>query len=134
MRSWPRPAAVIVNGGFGIAPLLGIDPFVVGALVVAVSTSVPELATAVIASLRGHHDVGLGTVIGSNVFNSLFIVPTAAIIRPIAVPWSEAAPGLVAWAAAVRPGRWQGALLLACYLIYVVAIGWLSPATSMATP
>jgi cation:H+ antiporter len=131
----------IVAGGLGIAQSLGTDPFIVGALVVAVGTSVPELATAIIASLRGHHDVGLGTVIGSNVFNSLFIVPTAAIIHPIAVPWREAAPGLgagaaivlVAWIAAARPGRWQGALLLTCYLTYVIVTGWLSPTTSMAT-
>ena len=61
---------LIVSGARGIAAAFGIDEFIVGATLVAVGTSTPELATTIVAKLRGHDDVGLGTIIGSNVFNS----------------------------------------------------------------
>lgn len=76
---------LIVGGAKGIALSLGMDYFTVGVTVVAIGTSTPELATAVIAKLRGHDEVGLGTILGSNIFNGLFIVPVAAILHPIAV-------------------------------------------------
>lgn len=76
---------LIVTGAKGIALSLGMDYFLVGVTVVAIGTSTPELATAVIAKLRGHDEVGLGTILGSNIFNGLFIVPVAAILHPIAV-------------------------------------------------
>jgi cation:H+ antiporter len=55
----------IVNGARGIAAAFGVGEFVIGATVVAVGTSVPELATAIISKLRGHDEVGLGTILGS---------------------------------------------------------------------
>ena len=76
---------LIVIGARGIAASFGIDEFVVGATVVAVGTSVPELATAIISKLRGHDEVGLGAVLGSNIFNGLLIIPVAAMISPIKV-------------------------------------------------
>ena len=76
---------LIVTGAKGIALSLGMDYFMVGVIVVAIGTSTPELATAVIAKLRGHDEVGLGTILGSNIFNGLFIVPIAAILNPIAI-------------------------------------------------
>ena len=75
----------IVSGARGIAHTLGIGEFVIGATVVAVGTFVPELATSIIAKLRGHDEVGLGTIVGSNIFNGAFIVAVAALIHPIAV-------------------------------------------------
>ena len=75
----------IVAGARGIATTFGIPEFVIGATVVAVGTSMPELATTVISKLRGHDDIGLGTILGSNVFNGLFIVGIAAMICPIKV-------------------------------------------------
>jgi cation:H+ antiporter len=59
---------LIVTGATGVAHALGLGEFVIGATVVAVGTSMPELATAVIAKLRGHDDLGLGTVLGSNIW------------------------------------------------------------------
>ena len=55
-----------------MALALGWSPFVVGAVVVSVATGTPEMATTVISRLRGHHDVGLGNILGSNIFNALF--------------------------------------------------------------
>ena len=86
---------LIVAGARGIAISFGIDEFIIGATIVAVGTSVPELATTVIAKLRGHDEVGLGTILGSNIFNGLFIVAFAAMIHPITVPWHEVAIALV---------------------------------------
>jgi cation:H+ antiporter len=85
---------VIVTGATGIAESFGITEFVVGATIVAVGTSVPELATAVIAKVRGHGDVSLGMLLGSNIFNGLWIVAVAAIIFPIAVNWHQVALAL----------------------------------------
>jgi cation:H+ antiporter len=85
----------IVAGARDIAVSFGLDEFVIGATIVAVGTSVPELATTVIAKLRGHDEVGLGTILGSNIFNGLFIVSVAAIIHPITVSWREVAVALV---------------------------------------
>lgn len=122
---------LIVGGARGIAADFGIDAFVVGATVVAAGTSVPELATAVVAKLRGHDEVGLGTILGSNVFNGAFIVSVAALIAPIAVGWREVATtlafGVLSLALAYPPrdghiGRWRGVLLLALYGVYVAAI------------
>jgi cation:H+ antiporter len=85
----------IVSGARGIAQHLGIGEFVIGATVVAVGTSVPELATAIVAKLRGHDEVGLGTILGSNIFNGLFVIALAATIHPIVVGWREVFVALV---------------------------------------
>src|SRR5690606_15806362 len=122
---------LIVIGARGIALDFGVDEFIIGATVVAVGTSVPELATAIIAKLRGHDEVGLGTIIGSNIFNGGFIVAVAATIHPIVVPWREVAIALIfgilalAFAFPARSGlieRWRGVLLLVLYLVYLGAV------------
>ena len=86
---------LIVSGAKGISAFYGIDPFIVGATLVAIGTSAPELATVVISRLRGHDEVGLGTILGSNIFNGLFIVAIAAIINPIPINWAEVSLGLI---------------------------------------
>jgi len=121
----------IVQGARGIAVAFGVPEFVIGATVVAVGTSVPELATTLISKLRGHDEIGLGTVLGSNVFNGLFIIGTAAAICPIRV-----APREVGWTLgfgvittvmtfpqrdSLIP-RWRGLALLALYLAFIVAV------------
>lgn len=121
----------IVTGATGIAQELGVDPFIIGALVVAIGTSVPELATTLIATLRGHQEVGLGTILGSNIFNGLFIIGVAGSITAISVSWNEIfitlALGVVAVAITWprRDGsipRQRGPFLLALYLVYIVAL------------
>ena len=122
---------LIVAGARGIAIAFGIDEFIIGATIVAVGTSVPELATAVIAKLRGHDEVGLGTILGSNIFNGLLIVAVAAMIHPITVPWREVAIALVfglvalVFAYPTRKGfigRRRGVLLLMLYVVYLATI------------
>lgn len=80
---------LFVMGATGIAGALGIDAYVIGALVVAIGTSLPELVTVVLSRLRGHDDIGVGTLIGSNLFNGLAIVGVAATIHPITLPLQE---------------------------------------------
>ena len=122
---------LIVLGARGIALSFGVDEFVVGATVVAVGTSVPELATAVVAKLRGHDEVSLGALLGSNIFNGLCIVAVAALIHPIRVDWRDAAIALLFGFVALicayptRGGfieRRRGLLLLVLYGLYVAAI------------
>ena len=115
---------LIVVGAKGIGTDLGLDPFVVGVVFVAIGTSVPELATAVISRMRGHEEIGLGTVLGSNVFNGGLVVPLVVLISPFSVDWSEIAISLVFGVLVVlavlpfpRPllTRGRGVLLLGFY-------------------
>lgn len=122
---------LVVVGAKGLGDILGWDDFVVGAVLVAIGTSTPELVTALVAVRRGHADVGVGALLGSNVFNGLFIVGTAGAIAPIPVSWDAVSLalgfGLVATVLSVpdRRGalhRWRGGVLLAVYAAYLVAL------------
>lgn len=119
---------LIVAGAKGIVLVYGIDEFVIGATLVAAGTSAPELATALIAKLRGHDEVGLGTLLGSNIFNGLFIISMAAMIHPIEIAPMEVAIGLLLGLLATavvfpgksrRLGRERGWVLLALYAGYL---------------
>lgn len=121
----------IVTGAKGLAGQFGWDPFIVGATLVAVGTSTPELATSIVAKLRGHADIGLGTLLGSNVFNGAVVIPVAALIAPIRVAPAEVAVALgagVLLVLAALPyrsaplGRSRGILMLALYAAYVAAL------------
>ncbi len=121
----------IVIGAKFVGELLGWTPFVVGATLVAIGTSIPELATTIISRTRGHDEVGLGTVLGSNLFNGLFIVSIAALIHPIEVRLQTVMVGLffglltVALAIPNRSGRVvrsRGFVLLGVYAVYVVML------------
>ena len=123
-------AQFVVVGGIGIARLLGWSPFIVGAVVVAVATGTPELATTIVAQIRGHHDIGLTNILGSNVFNVLLIAAVAALIHPYRVNFSELLPTLVFGVITtlmILPGRggvlgrWRGIALLTMYVAYLVA-------------
>ena len=78
-------AEVLVKGASRIATAIGISPLVIGLTVVAFGTSSPELAVSVMASLNGTADIALGNVVGSNIFNVLFILGISSIIVPLVV-------------------------------------------------
>lgn len=122
---------LVVNGAKGIAVAFGFNEFAIGATGVAVGTSVPELATTMIAKLRGHDEVGVGTILGSNIFNGLLIVGVAAIIHPIIVSWREVAGvlafGILAVAFTFPNGRGfierrRGPFLLTLYAAYLITV------------
>lgn len=117
-----------VTGATGIAMALGVDAYVIGATVVAIGTSLPELVTVVLARLRGHDEVGVGTLIGSNLFNGLGIVGVAVSIHPAQVVFTEIAVALamgssvllllIANDGVIR--RVRGVCLLAAYAVFIV--------------
>jgi cation:H+ antiporter len=119
---------LFVSGAMGIASALGIHAYVIGATVVAIGTSLPELVTTLLARLRGHDEVGLGTLLGSNLFNGLAIVGVAATLHPIRTPLNEIAVALgfgVLSVLLILPrkdsiSRWRGIVLLAVYAAFVV--------------
>lgn len=120
----------IIYGADALAQRFGLSEFFLGATLVAIGTSTPELATAIIARLRHHDEVGIGALLGSNIYNGLFIVGIAGFIAPIQTSAAEAAPALVAGLislALVYPPRsgvyrpWRGVALLAVYAAYLVA-------------
>lgn len=126
--------AALVAGGYAIvesavflAGYLGVPQVAVGLTVVAVGTSLPELATSVVAAFRNEADIAVGNIVGSNIFNVLAILGTSAVVAPMAVTGSILTRELVAvlilsvmvfpmlrtgW----RVQRWEGALLLGTYV------------------
>lgn len=80
---------LFVRGAVGLAEQLGVSPRIIGLTVVAFGTSVPELAASVVAALRGHSDLALGNVVGSNIFNILLILGTAGAIDEFRVPFES---------------------------------------------
>jgi cation:H+ antiporter len=74
---------LMVWGAIEVAQTLGIDDIIIGLTIVAVGTSLPELASSIIAVRKNQHEIALGNVIGSNIFNTLAVVGASALIRPI---------------------------------------------------
>lgn len=129
----PLGAHYLVEGATGIARVFGISEAVIGLTLVAVGTSLPELATSITAALRGRADVALGNVIGSNIFNVLAILGIAGLVAPLPMPaqmlnfdlWVMLAVALALGPFVFR--RWQigraaGAALVLAYGSYVVAL------------
>lgn len=127
----PLGAQLLVDNAVIIAMDFGVSPTVIGLTLVAVGTSMPELATTVMAAYRGKADVAIGNVIGSNVFNLLAIIGIAAMVGPMPVPpefltadlWVMLAASLLLAPVVFRPQkmgtRWGIGLTL-WYVIYLV--------------
>lgn len=123
---------MLVWGAVTIAQSLGVSDLIIGLTIVAVGTSLPELASSVIAARKGEHDIALGNIIGSNLFNTLAVVGIAGVIHPMAVsPEVLSRDMLVMIALTVslfvigygfkKPGlinRLEGTLLLMAFLAY----------------
>jgi len=75
-----------ISHGSDLAESMGVPPIIVGVLVVAIGTSLPELITSIFAAFKGEADLCVGNVIGSNIFNCMFVLPVSALIRPLPVP------------------------------------------------
>ncbi len=123
----------LVDGAVTMARWWGISELVIGLTVVAVGTSLPEIATSVVAVLRGERDIAVGNAIGSNIFNLLSVLGVTSLVAPsgIAVPAGVMAfdlPVMIAVAIACLPifytgnlvARWEGAIFLAYYIAYVL--------------
>lgn len=122
-----------VAGAVGTAETLAVPESVVALVVIAVGTSLPEFSTSVIAAWRGETDLAVGNVVGSNIFNLLFVLGVTATIRPVPVPVAGSMDliAMVVMAALLlvvcsvyggrRISHAEGWLLLACYVGYVAA-------------
>ena len=129
---------LLVWGSVEIAHKLGVSDLIIGLTIVAVGTSLPELAASVIAAKKGEDDIAIGNVIGSNMFNLMCVVGFAGVIRPIAAPqevlYRDVAMMLFlnallfAFFLTRRPtiNRPQGVLLLMCYIAYTAFLGYMA--------
>ena len=122
-------AGFLVDGSIALAKNLGVSDTIIGLTIVAVGTSMPELVTSVMAALRKHADVAYGNIVGSNIFNVLFILGATSIIQPVDIPsqiaafdiWVMlAATGLLVYFArtGAKLQRWEGWVFMACYAAY----------------
>jgi len=122
----------LVQGAVDIARLLGISELLVGLTIVAAGTSLPEVATSVVASIRKERDIAVGNIVGSNIFNLLAVLGASAAASRTGMAVSRAAlhfdvPVMMAVALACLPifftggriSRWEGALFLGYYVAYV---------------
>lgn len=123
---------LLVGSATDIAEELGVSDLVIGLTVVAVGTSLPELATSLMAAIRGERDIAVGNVVGSNLFNLMSVLGLTGIVSPDPIPVSDASlridyPVMLAATIVLLPivwrgfriERWEGVVLIAAYLVYV---------------
>jgi cation:H+ antiporter len=122
-------AKFFVGGAVDLAKSFGISDTIIGLTVVAVGTSMPELVTSVMAALRKHSDVAYGNIIGSNIFNVLFVLGATSLVKPIDIPPQIAQFDIWVMLAATamliffaRSGfklqRWEGFAFLGAFVAY----------------
>lgn len=128
-------AEILIDSAVTIMKVFGVNEKFIGLTIVALGTSLPELATSVVAALKREMDISIGNLVGSNVFNILSVLGVASLIRPIPIPGGFIESGLLIdyivmmfisflpWlmmrkAAVIR--RKDGAILLSCYVLYIM--------------
>ncbi len=131
-------ARFTVKSGVFIGEWAGLSDAVIGLTIIAIGTSLPELMTCVVAALKGHDDISIGNLVGSNVFNTLLVIGTAGAIKPFEINarligadyWIMIAVSAVFMVIAIfckRIGRISGALLLTGYAAYMVYVFVFTP-------
>lgn len=123
----------LVEGAVTIARIFGVSELVIGLTIVAVGTSLPEVATSVMAALKGERDIAVGNVVGSNIFNILCVLGFSSIISPAGIKVTQAAlqfdiPVMIGVALAAFPiflagyrvSRMEGLFMLLAYVAYTV--------------
>jgi cation:H+ antiporter len=145
LRRWPRDVSLVVVGlgllalgarwlvvgAVSIAKALGLSDLIIGLTIVAAGTSLPEVVTSILASLRGQRDIAVGNIVGSNLFNLMGVLGLTALVAPSGIEVSDAVfgfdlPVMVAAALVCLPvfftggviSRWEGVVLLGYYLAY----------------
>jgi cation:H+ antiporter len=121
----------LVQAAIVFAQWLGVSELVIGLTVVSIGTSLPEIATSIIAALRGQRDMAVGNIVGSNIFNILGVAGLTAFLAPVALPVSQALitfdmQVMLAAAIACLPilfsghmiARWEGGMFLGYYVAY----------------
>lgn len=123
-------ANISVDAATSIAYAIGISEKFIGLTIVALGTSLPELVASVTAAKKGNADIAIGNIVGSNIFNILFVLGTSALITPI--PYQQSflfdgiiavAAGVLLWIATIRRKalrRGWSAVMLLCYVVYLI--------------
>ncbi len=130
---------MLVWGAIGIATALGVSELVIGLTIVAIGTSLPELAASISSVRKGHHDIAIGNILGSNIFNLATVLPLPALIAPSMTDsnimsrdylWVLGLTIALAIAVLIFRNtknssipRWVGLLLIASYAVYLLLIG-----------
>lgn len=123
---------LVVDNASDIAKAVGMSESLVGLTIVAVGTSLPELVTSITASVKKENDIAIGNVIGSNIFNIIFILGLSSTISPLALDRAALVDMLVMFGSGVilllialfskKMQRWQGAVTLLLYIGYLTYI------------
>ncbi len=134
----------LINGAVVLAKVFGVSELVIGLTVIAVGTSLPEIATSVVAGLRGEQDIVVGNLVGSNIFNILFVLGFGGVATGGSIIVSQSAlnfdiPIMIVVATACLPifftdyriARWEGLMFLTYYVLYTVYL-YLSATGSVA--
>lgn len=125
-------SSLAVDSACAIARLLGISERFIGLTIIALGTSLPELFTSVIAARKGNSDIAIGNIVGSNIFNILFVVGFSAILTPVPFAFAFRFDSVVAIATTLlllifsigtkKLKRWQGIIMLLGYILYFTMI------------
>lgn len=123
----------LVDSAVSLARSLGLSELIIGLTIIAAGTSMPEVATSIVAAIRGERDIAVGNVVGSNIFNLLAVLGLSSLLAPKGIAVSAPAlafdiPVMIAVAIACLPifftgfrvARWEGCLFLVYYASYVV--------------
>jgi cation:H+ antiporter len=123
----------LVDSAVSLAQALGLSELIIGLTIIAAGTSMPEVATSIVAAVRGERDIAVGNVVGSNIFNILAVLGLTSLLAPngVSVPAPALAfdiPVMIAVAVACLPifftgfkvARWEGWLFLGYYAVYVL--------------
>lgn len=125
-------STMVVEGATKIAEKIGISQRIIGLTIVAFGTSLPELATSITAAIKKHHDLAVGNIVGSNIYNMLFIGGLTSIIKPVPYSPTFRIDSLVCIGVSVlllllivfnkrkMLGRFSGAIMLSLYAVYLV--------------
>jgi len=124
---------VFIDGAAELARVFGVGELFIGLTVAAVGTSLPELASSLAAVRRGEHEILIGNIVGSNMFNLLMVLAASGIVTPFAMEdalWQRDVPVMFFFSAAVAAclyfaagmKRWHGALLFVVYIAYILSL------------
>ena len=127
-------ADMAVRGAVFIGAAIGLSKAVIALTIIAFGTSLPELVTCIAATLKGHHDISVGNLVGSNIFNTLLVTGTAGLIKPFELSEARLAGGIDYWIVVIvsaafaltailggrKIGRRAGAALVCTYIAYLI--------------
>jgi cation:H+ antiporter len=129
-------AHLMVQSGIAIAQAFGISEVIIGIMLIAVGTSLPELATSIVSARRNESDICISNVIGSNIFNTLLVIGAVGLVTPLTVDRSllyYELPVMLLFSLALAPlmksgfvlSRLEGAFMFGSYVVFIIGLVWI---------